>query len=59
MPVILMPDDFARWLDPEEQRADRLTELLRPLGDDFMVSHPVTKLVNNPRNEGPECVRPV
>jgi putative SOS response-associated peptidase YedK len=56
MPVIVMPEDFARWIDPEEQGADRLKELLRPLADDFMVSHAVSKLVNNPRNERPECI---
>ncbi len=59
MPVILMPDDYARWLDPAEQQADRLKELLRPLADDLMVSHAVSKLVNNPRNERPDCVQPV
>jgi putative SOS response-associated peptidase YedK len=59
MPVILMPDDYDRWLDPKEQDATKLKELLRPLGDDFLISHPVSKVVNNPRNERPECVHPV
>jgi putative SOS response-associated peptidase YedK len=59
MPVILMPDDYDRWLDPNEQEAAKLKELLRPLGDDLMVGHPVSKLVNNPRNDRPECVAPV
>jgi putative SOS response-associated peptidase YedK len=58
MPVILMPDDYDQWLDRAEQRVDQVKELLRPLGDDFMVSHPVSKLVNNPKNERPECVLP-
>jgi putative SOS response-associated peptidase YedK len=58
MPVILMPDDYDRWLDTTEQPADRLKALLRPLPDDFMVSHAVSKMVNNPRNERPECVAP-
>jgi putative SOS response-associated peptidase YedK len=35
MPVILMPDDHERWLDPAEQPVDRLKSLLGPLGDDF------------------------
>jgi len=59
MPVIVMPENFNSWLDPQEQRPDRVKELLRPLADDLMVSHAVSKLVNNPRNERPECVRPV
>ncbi len=58
MPVILMPEDFDGWLDLEEQRADKLKELLRPLPDDYMAGHAVSRLVNNPRNERPECVLP-
>jgi putative SOS response-associated peptidase YedK len=53
MPVILEPDDYDRWLDPNEQDAK---ELLRPLPDDALISYAVSKLVNNPRNERPECI---
>ena len=59
MPVIVMPEDFNSWLDLQEQHPDKLKELLRPLADDLMASHAVSKLVNNPRNERPDCVRPV
>jgi putative SOS response-associated peptidase YedK len=59
MPVILEPHDYQRWLDPAEQRAEVLKALLRPLPDDWLVAHPVGKLVNNPRNETPRCIEPV
>jgi putative SOS response-associated peptidase YedK len=59
MPVILMPEDYDRWLDEKEQGGERHKALLEPLPDDWMVSHAVSKLVNNPRNEKPECVAPV
>ena len=59
MPVILKPEDYARWLDPEEQRAEALVWLLAPLPDDWLAAHPVGKLVNNPRNEDPRCIKPV
>jgi putative SOS response-associated peptidase YedK len=58
MPVILEPQDFARWLDPETE-AHVLKAMLTPLPDDWMIAHPVSKLVNNPRNESPRCVEPV
>jgi putative SOS response-associated peptidase YedK len=58
MPVILDPSSFERWLDPNEQRAEALKAMLVPLPDDWMTAHPVSKLVNNPRNEGPRCVEP-
>ena len=55
MPVILKPEDYARWLDPKEQQSEALMRLLAPLPDDWLSVHPVGKLVNNPRNEDPRC----
>ena len=59
MPVILKPEDYARWLDPKEQRSEALMRLLAPLPDDWLSAHPVGKLVNNPRNEDPRCIERV
>jgi putative SOS response-associated peptidase YedK len=58
MPVMLDPSSFERWLDPNEQRAEALKVMLVPLPDEWMTAHAVSKLVNNPRNEGPRCVEP-
>ena len=58
MPVILKPEDYARWLDPGERRPAALAGLLVPIPEDRMVAHPVSKRVNNPRNEGPGCIEP-
>ena len=58
MPVILKPEHYARWLDPEERRAAVLAGLLVPIPEYRMVAHPVSKRVNNPRNEGPGCIEP-
>jgi putative SOS response-associated peptidase YedK len=59
MPVILAPADYGRWLDPNDQEGASLKKLLRPLADELMVSHAMSNLVNNPRNERPECVQPL
>ena len=56
MPVILRSEDYARWLDPQEQPPEALKAFLAPLPDDWMAAHPVSKFVNNPRNESPRCV---
>jgi putative SOS response-associated peptidase YedK len=56
MPVILKPEHHARWLDPEERRPAALAGLLAPPPEDWLAAHPVSKRVNNPRNEGPRCV---
>ena len=55
MPVILDSESFARWLDPE-RGVTALKAMLAPLPDDWLTAHPVSKLVNNPRNEGPKCI---
>jgi len=58
MPVILDPGSFDTWLDPNEQRAEVLQALLAPLPDDSLTTYPVSKLVNNPKNQGPQCIEP-
>src|SRR3954451_21977496 len=56
MPVILKPEDYARWLDPEEGRPVALARLLAPPPDAWLDAYPVSKRVNDPRNEGPRCI---
>lgn len=58
MPVVLEPDDYAMWLDPETP-ADQLMHLLRPVESEFLEAYPVSTLVNNPRNEDPAAIEPV
>ncbi len=59
MPVLHKPEHFARWLDPGEERPDTLRALLAPAPEDWLAAHPVSKLVNNPMNEGPRCIEPL
>jgi putative SOS response-associated peptidase YedK len=59
MPVMLHPEDEVRWLDPTIQDASLLTPLLRPYPSEEMDVHEVSKLVNSPRNDSPDCIRPV
>lgn len=59
MPVILLPEHYAAWLVPDEQSPERLMPLLRPYDSAEMAAHPVSSLVNNPRNDTPECIEPV
>ncbi|MEZ4519144.1 MAG: SOS response-associated peptidase [Chloroflexota bacterium] len=58
MPVIVEPDDYAMWLDPETP-ADQLMHLLRPSESSLLDAYPVSTVVNNPRNEDPACIQPV
>ncbi len=55
MPVILLPRDYARWLDrtPNERQP---VDLLRPFDSEAMQSSACNPLVGNPRNNGPEML---
>ena len=57
MPVIVPPELWDTWLDPEVQEAAALGEILRPYPAELMQAHPVTTHVNNPANDDPECIK--
>jgi putative SOS response-associated peptidase YedK len=59
MPVILSPEAYSQWLNPEDQPAAQLNELLKPYPSDEMVAFPVSKLVNSPQYDSPDLIRPV
>ncbi|HEY9629271.1 MAG TPA: SOS response-associated peptidase [Coleofasciculaceae cyanobacterium] len=58
MPVILAPQDYDAWLDPQNS-GDRLQSLLRPYAAAEMTAYPVSTQVNNPRHETPDCIAPL
>ena len=59
MPVILKPEAHPLWLDPAEQPPDKLDKLLKPYPASQMTAFPVSRLVNDPKNDSPECIVPV
>src|SRR3989442_2878162 len=59
MPVILDPQDYDLWLDPDVQEVSRLKPLLRPYALEQMTYYPVNLRVNNPRNDDALCVDPM
>jgi len=59
MPVILHPHNYAVWLDPEVEDVDVLRRLLDPYPSGEMEAYPVSRYVNAPQNEGPECIAPL
>ena len=59
MPVILPQESEPVWLDPAVDDSNRLTDLLQPYPADAMTARPVSSLVNNARNDFPECIAPL
>jgi putative SOS response-associated peptidase YedK len=58
MPVIIAPGDYGRWMDPANEKPGTLEPLLRPYPAGEMEAHPVSRHVNNPRNDDPACIEP-
>jgi putative SOS response-associated peptidase YedK len=57
MPVIVAPDAYDVWLDPEAEK-DELYGLLAPYPEDEMEAYPVSRYVNSPSNNDPRCIEP-
>ena len=59
MPVIIPKRQYQSWLDPELQDVVKLVSLLSPLPARQMQAYEVSRLVNAPANNAPECIAPV
>ena len=59
MPVVLPSSAYRIWLDAAVRDSRKLLPLLRPYPADEMEAYPVGRLVNDPANDVPGCVRRV
>lgn len=59
MPVILQPQDYSLWLDPQVQTPEPLQQLLHPYPSEAMMAYPVTTVVNSPKHNSPDCIKPL
>jgi len=57
MPVILGPEHYQWWLQPNRFEPQFLKTLLRPYPAEDMASYRVSKLVNNARFDAPACLQ--
>lgn len=58
MPVILNPQAEEAWLTEGRPDINSLARLLEPYPSDQLEMYPVSKVVNNPRSDSPECILP-
>jgi putative SOS response-associated peptidase YedK len=56
MPLILDPDAYAAWLDPDLSDPDALRLRIGSKRSDALCFHPVGLRVNDPRNDDPRCL---
>jgi putative SOS response-associated peptidase YedK len=60
MPVIVPPDQYGLWLDPPRfEDTEKLAKLLRSFPSEGMLAYRVSALVNNPKNDVPQCVEAI
>ena len=59
MPVMLPPDKWDTWLDPELHDVELLGKLLVPAPASIIAMHPVSTDVNRVTNKGPELIKPL
>ena len=57
MPLIVPRDNWAGWLDPDRSEVDELLVPTAPSVVESLELRPVSSLVNNVRNNGPELLR--
>ncbi|MGH3347416.1 MAG: SOS response-associated peptidase family protein, partial [Nocardioides sp.] len=58
-PLMVEPDRRAAWLDPTTSSKDDLLGLLVPAAPGRLEAFPVSTLVSNVRNNGPDLVEPI
>jgi putative SOS response-associated peptidase YedK len=59
MPLMVEPGRRAAWLDPTTSDPDDLLSLLVPAAPGRLEAYPVSTMVNNVRNNGPELLEPL
>lgn len=59
MPVVIPPEAWGRWLDPALPDIAELHGLLVPAAEDDLEAYPVSRAVNNVRNDGPALIEPL
>jgi putative SOS response-associated peptidase YedK len=59
MPVILKPEDYSTWLNPDNQATAGLKQLLKPYPTEAMAAHPVSTRVNTAKYDDPALIEPL
>lgn len=56
MPVIVKPEDYGSWLNPELSDVAELQKLVGPYPERLMEAYPVSRRVNSPANDGSDLI---
>jgi putative SOS response-associated peptidase YedK len=59
MPMVIAPDHWDDWLDPDHNDPAQFQAAMRPAMTGELTSYQVSTAVNFVRNNGPELVKPL
>jgi len=59
MPVVIKPQDYARWLDCRTREPRDVADLMQPVEPGFFEAIPISDKVNKVANTGPDIQEPV
>ncbi len=59
MPVIVPPDKYELWLDPDVTDFKAIRDILKPYDAKLMRLYPVSRKLNNSNNDDAESASPV
>lgn len=59
MPVIIDPQNYEVWLKSNLDNLKESLKLLRPYPSEDLTFYPVSSFLNSPRNNTPECIKPL
>jgi putative SOS response-associated peptidase YedK len=59
MPVILHSEEYHLWLNREITDPEKLMPVFRAYPANLMEMYPVSELVNSPRNDSPDLIKPI
>ena len=59
MPVIIHPDHYEAWLDPELKDVSKIHGLIGPFPERLMEAYPISTRVNSPRHDSEDLLKPL
>jgi putative SOS response-associated peptidase YedK len=59
MPVIVPPEKYDLWLNPDVEDFEAVREILKPYDPNLMRHYPVSPKVNSVKNDDAECAAPI
>jgi putative SOS response-associated peptidase YedK len=59
MPLILHREDENQWLDCTTNAFDKVRSIVKPFPSELMAAHEISKRINNPKYDAPDCIAPV